>query len=385
MDSQQQFYDKLKRRQAQCKNTETDKSPVFIDPFDNIDPFSNPDGDCETEKTAKCAQSTFEVMDLNIDNYSIQDIYKLFGLQRTILTENAMKESKKIVLKTHPDKSKLDSKYFLFFSKAYKRLFRIYEFQKQQHQKTPGHYSATDEDSSESGTTLKSSLKSSLKSNDPDGDSKAHLLSKLFRENEQFEDSHYFNTWFNNQFEKTKIEDDERSSGYGDWLKSDEDLVTISSTVTEVTMATEMEKHKKKVQALTTYDNKVMPARSMGSARSIGSSSCGAELMQSSNAAGFDGLGYTDLRQAYVESVIPVTQDDFDKIPKFDSVEAYKSHRAAANIAPQDKTIAMRQLYNDHQELESESAALAYHFAKQSDAIKEKDKSFWAELKQLTY
>ena len=29
----------------------------------------------------------------------------------------------------HPDKSHLDSKYFLFFSKAYKRLYSIYDFQ----------------------------------------------------------------------------------------------------------------------------------------------------------------------------------------------------------------------------------------------------------------
>jgi hypothetical protein len=40
-----------------------------------------------------------------------------------------MKECKKIVLKTHPDKSRLDEKYFIFFAKAYKKLQNIYEFQ----------------------------------------------------------------------------------------------------------------------------------------------------------------------------------------------------------------------------------------------------------------
>ena len=35
---------------------------------------------------------------------------------------------KKTVLKTHPDKSKLDKKYFLFFTKAYKILFQVYNF-----------------------------------------------------------------------------------------------------------------------------------------------------------------------------------------------------------------------------------------------------------------
>ena len=40
-----------------------------------------------------------------------------------------MREAKKIVLKTHPDKSRLEPKYFLFFSQAYKKIFQIYEFQ----------------------------------------------------------------------------------------------------------------------------------------------------------------------------------------------------------------------------------------------------------------
>ena len=40
-----------------------------------------------------------------------------------------MKECKKLVLKSHPDKSRLDEKYFIFFSKAYNKLKGIYEFQ----------------------------------------------------------------------------------------------------------------------------------------------------------------------------------------------------------------------------------------------------------------
>ena len=52
-----------------------------------------------------------------------------FCIKSVNLNEHIMKESKKIVLKTHPDKSKLEPKYFLFFSQAYKRLYSIYEFQ----------------------------------------------------------------------------------------------------------------------------------------------------------------------------------------------------------------------------------------------------------------
>ena len=69
-----------------------------------------------------------EDLDLNIDNYSLKDIFQLFQMD-PILDEDALKIAKKIVLKTHPDKSGLDSKYFIFFSKAYKKLFGLYQFQ----------------------------------------------------------------------------------------------------------------------------------------------------------------------------------------------------------------------------------------------------------------
>ena len=68
-------------------------------------------------------------LDLDISNYELKDIYNLFNIKNNSLTTEAMKDAKHIVLKMHPDKSKLDSKYFLFFSAAYKKLYSIYEFQ----------------------------------------------------------------------------------------------------------------------------------------------------------------------------------------------------------------------------------------------------------------
>jgi len=67
--------------------------------------------------------------DLNIENYSLKDIFRLFSIQSEILDEETMKQAKKFVLKTHPDKSKLDPTYFLFYSSAYKKLYGVYEFQ----------------------------------------------------------------------------------------------------------------------------------------------------------------------------------------------------------------------------------------------------------------
>ena len=66
-------------------------------------------------------------VDLNIDNYSYENILELFHLDYNF-DMNELKSAKKIVLQTHPDKSKLPKEYFLFYSKAYKMLYYVYEF-----------------------------------------------------------------------------------------------------------------------------------------------------------------------------------------------------------------------------------------------------------------
>ena len=50
-------------------------------------------------------------IDLNIDNYNLQELLNLFSITENF-SEKDMKEAKKVVLRTHPDKSGLDKKYF---------------------------------------------------------------------------------------------------------------------------------------------------------------------------------------------------------------------------------------------------------------------------------
>ena len=66
-------------------------------------------------------------LDMNIDNYELQDLLDLFHLDYNF-NEEDLKKTKKTVLMTHPDKSKLPKEYFLFFSAAYKIIYSIYEF-----------------------------------------------------------------------------------------------------------------------------------------------------------------------------------------------------------------------------------------------------------------
>jgi cation transport regulator ChaB len=63
---------------------------------------------------------------LDINNYSLEEIFGLFELDYN-LTDDAMRAAKKKVLMTHPDKSRLPSHYFHFYKQAYEIVLNIYK------------------------------------------------------------------------------------------------------------------------------------------------------------------------------------------------------------------------------------------------------------------
>ena len=327
------------------------------DPFAGVDPFKNHIRETDTFNV-NYNKNTYETIDLNIDRYSREDLYNLFGFKSSlILTEHNMKEAKKIVLKTHPDKSHIDNKFFVFFGKAYNKLKEIYEFQN----------------------------KTNKKNNDTNEyfeSQNGEVLDKMFDNKSELKDPKNFNNWFNEQFEKHKLEDP-HENGYGNWLKSDEDIIFTPQNINKDSMNREIEKRKKEIKSLTEYkgvDNTFFSSSAGGSALMEYNSNFTSGTLFTSGG----GMGYTDLRQAYVESVIPVTEDDFKNVQKFKSVNEYKRHRDTVDTTPLSKEESMHQLYKQEQYMNQESAALAYYYAQQTEKAKHNNENFWSGLKHLT-
>jgi|688.fasta_scaffold170046_2 hypothetical protein len=314
-------------------------------PFLNINPF--------TENKVVPTFSSYENIDLDINNYSKDELFTLFGIKHNSLTENIMKDCKKIVLKTHPDKSRLDEKYFLFFSSAYKKLLSIYEFQNKSDAK---HNKNTEYFENEHVT----------------------ILDNIFEAKKDLKEPKHFNKWFNDQFNKHKL-DDPNEDGYGGWLKSDEDIVYMPSISNTAAMTSEIEKRKKYVQSITTYKG-VSDNTSFG----FGGSSLTSFNDNNYSSANGTGMDYTDLRQAYVESVIPVTEEDYNKTIKFNSVDDYKRHRDSINTTPLSKEESMRRLYQENKQTDNDAIALAFYYAEQSEKAKQNQDNFWSGLKQVT-
>ena len=298
-------------------------------------------------KPVSFQNTTLNSLDLDLDNYSLDDLYHLFNINGNILNDETMKLAKQIVLKMHPDKSQLDSKYFLFFSKAYKRLYGIYEFQNK-------------------------SSKKKMDKEDYFNESNKTILNNMFDKNKEFKDSKNFNSWFNEAFEKGRLENP-TEQGYGDWLKSDEGFISVNENVTKGNMNDVFEQKKKQIQSLTLYTG----------VTDMVSSSFGGSLLDGGNDYSSD--NYTDLKQAYTETLIPVTQEDYNNMQKFNNVSEYKAHRERVDVTPLSKEEAERKLLQQQQDHDKHSAALAFKYAKESEKAKEKQNNFWSDLKQIMW
>ena len=136
-----------------------------------------------------------EQIDLNISNYSLNDIFNLFKID-VDFDEEEMRAAKKIVLMTHPDKSGLDPKYFLFYTSAYRLLYNVFKVRKRGEQDT--------------------SIKRQYSSNELDETQDHSDAWKVISEKD-------FNKIFNEMFEKHVTINNE-NDGHGDWLKEEEDV-----------------------------------------------------------------------------------------------------------------------------------------------------------------
>jgi len=299
-----------------------------------------------------------ETLDLEIENYELQDIVNLFHIDIPFQEED-LKKAKKLVLKTHPDKSGLKPEIFLFYSKAYKKLYSVWEFTNKHHlSQTDNKYIIDDLDEKNHKGHLSFSK-----------DKKKTLDNFL-----SSKDTKKFNEWFNQEFEKTNVISEEQSNGYGNWFQSDEDLEEC-----QVFQGEEFELKKKQVRDLIPY-NDIMEMNAVGS---FGSQITSTEISSYSSDV-FSNLYYEDLKKAYTETVVPVTQEDYDKVPKFKNVNEYQKHRGSQNIVPLSEKQANDYLSNKANLQSKETIFRAYKLAKETEVLGKRQEKFWSNLKKIT-
>lgn len=288
-------------------------------------------------------------LDLNIHNYELNDLLNLFKLPFQF-DESHLKEAKKMVLKTHPDKSGLDKEYFLFFSQAYKYLLKIYSL-RQSSTTTNTEYEKDDLWKNEHNVLIDGKISSM--------------------------DQKDYNKWFNETFEKMKMKDDVEETGYGDWLKSNDDIVTD-----KISNSGEMNEYiqnkKQELRALVVHNDFQDSVNGRGD-------NLIREVPENYGSGMFDKLQFEDLRKAHVESVIPVTDEDFHNRKKYATVDELNRART------QDSVVNEKEWFSSHEDKlnnlktadEDINIRRAYKLLNQDEKARENYNKFWSDLKRL--
>ena len=284
-----------------------------------------------------------EHLDLNINNYNLKDILDLFKLPSNF-DESQLKMAKLTALKTHPDKSGLNPEIFRFFLKAYNVLVKIYKFRRRS----------------------ESDLENvSYDKNDTYIDKNEKLLDKI--KNKPVEQ---FNDWFNEIFEKVNAGEEMR--GHGDWLSSDQGLVQEQAKNLS-DFGRVFNKTKENLKQVVIYDS-VQDSMT----NSFGSMLNGnEEQVYSSNIFSNSKLKFEDVKVAHTETVVPVSESDFHKIPKFNSVDEYQRHRSSNMPNMLSKEESRNILNKRNVENENLATNRAYELLKQEEINSEKNKNWW--------
>ena len=281
-------------------------------------------------------------IDLNIDNYELDDILNLFKIDYDF-NHDDLKRVKKYVLQTHPDKSKLSKEYFLFFTKAYKIIYAIYNT-REKREKSTTYILNEDDDNKE-------------------------LLKKVSKKED-------FNKIFNELFDKLNVKED---NGYGDWLTSDEDM--------DYTETSKQDLHR-------TIENKKSKARALIIKQDIkelgadGDSNGYNELIDDNiecyQTGIFSSLQYEDLYKAHTETVIPVTQEDYKARKQFNNDNDLKLYREKQDNRPKTQEESKEILNNKYKSQEKEDIKRIYKLVKQDEIIEKKNQDFINNFKLLT-
>jgi len=290
-----------------------------------------------------------DTIDLDIRNYKAIDILNLFNLEPNF-SEKELKQAYKVTLMTHPDKSKLDKKYFLFFSKAFKRVKHMYDY-----------------------------IHREINTENPDLDIDNIKKNRTESLDEYKERIKYINSGskefikeFNDAFDK--IQDKEfLNDGYGEWMKENTGINVDSSGK----METIINDVKKRTREMVEY-NGFKELHSNGG----NSTELKGEIPKQFTQELFGKLPYTDYKQAQEECVIPVDDRDLESRKTFTNVQNMKIYRKNNEriISEQEseEIISQRRKAEDIEAIE-----ISYKLEQDKSKYREKKKLFESHFKLL--
>ena len=325
--------------------------------------------------------TSLESLDLDLNNYDLNDLLNLFGLNQTF-NESELKRAYKTVLKTHPDKSGLDKKFFLFFSQAFKTINQIYEYKNKLNTRekcvSRGDgvvYEPYVDYSNINNTSNRNELEGAKKQQDK----------KIGNFLSSFSNGEQFNDWFNDKFNNVRLYNPETDGGHGSWLNdSSDDNTKKVSNINE--LHNEIQERKKAQRALVVHRDYEDMTMYSGSAVASSDFSDPHQIYKEKKdySSSLDArLKYQDVKKAYTESVVPVTEQDYETREKYANVNALK--QARSNIGgPMSEAQAVAYFDKRADLTSAQNTQRAYAYAQQMERAMQSQQKWNTYIQQIT-
>jgi hypothetical protein len=255
--------------------------------------------------------SSIKAHNLNIHMYKLNELLDLFGLSYDISMDD-LKRAKKIVLMTHPDKSRLSPEYFLFYKKAFDIIVQFYENQTKQNRHVP-----------------KEEVK--YQNVNPNGYDKAS--SNKIRNTINEMPTNEFQKRFNELFEENMSSKPDNTKN--DWFTKHDNMYQVPENVNSKNIGQVFQRFKDE-------NTNIALAKYRG-VENINTQSGSGYYDEEDNdqyvaCDVFSKLKFDDLRKVHKDQTIfAVSENDYQKVPQFSSVDHYVRERNNQSMTPLEK------------------------------------------------
>lgn len=294
---------------------------------------------------------------LDIQMYSLKDILNLFDLDYDIKIED-LKRAKKKVLMTHPDKSRLDAKYFLFYKKAFDIIVKFYENQNRQHREI----------------NPKNTQYTADNTNELDKHTSTRIEEKIKEMN-----TRDFHNKFNQLFEENMVSNIDTTKN--DWFTNEDNHINVDEKVTSGNMGVVLDNVRDRQEAIVKYSG-VRVLNSSGSVNNDYYEDDKDDCYVESDP--FSKLKFDDLRKVHKDQTIfNVSEKDYNKVQKYSSVDHFVRERGKQSLIPIDKQEAEMVLQKQDKQYREKMMRKEYESTMKTNDYANKNKSILSRFLQI--
>ena len=292
---------------------------------------------------------------LTIQSYSLDEIMGLFDLDSYDISIENLKVAKKKVLMLHPDKSKLDAKYFLFYKKAFDIIVQFFDNQNRQNR----------------------SIQPKDVAYEPNYNDQDTNTTKQITKNVQEMKSDNFQEKFNELFEANQMGVRPNTERNERFQQENSAYDVPQEKMSKQAMNDNFQRIKDQNNGLIQYNGVQSLNQDSATSNNFYDDDDFQDKYMTSDP--FSKLKFDDLRKVHRDqSVLAVSEQDINNIKTYGSVEEFNRARSEHSYEPLEKQHADRLLQEQEKAMQQRMMRKEYQSKLQTEQYAEKNKNVMA-------